>query len=233
MTIDFLEKRIYHRERRKFYRSVNYYMYSITDHNFKRQGSKKKILKTALSLFSEFGFLGVSMREIAREAGLTKPALYYYFRSKKELYHQVLEYSFGEIFDVMRIELVRFSSGKRRILCLIRLYLHFNLNRRNLFYLSPSTKIDAEVSFQANRSVRKMRKRFWSLLKKSLIAERSYSSEDLKMIYIVLFGLMNATVLENFSHDRDLDLHRESRKILQKAYSILKLKVESNYKSIT
>lgn len=206
-------------------------MYSISNSQGKQE-VKKRILKTAFTLFSECGFLGVSMREIAQGAGLTKPALYYYFQSKKELYNQVLQYSFGEIFDAVRIELGRLSSRRRKILCLIRLYLGFNLKQKNLFYLSSSAKINPEVVLQTRRSVRKMRKYFWSLLKELLKAERPYSAGELEMINVILFGLMNAAVLENFSHSKKINLHRESRKIFQRAYSILKLKVESNYKSI-
>jgi len=42
--------------------------------------------KTAL-LFSEYGYTGLGMRRIAEELGISKSALYYYFPSKKELFH--------------------------------------------------------------------------------------------------------------------------------------------------
>jgi len=58
------------------------------------KSSKQKILKGASDLFSEFGFLGVSMEDIAKKLGITKAALYYHFKSKKELYLKVLEGSF-------------------------------------------------------------------------------------------------------------------------------------------
>lgn len=211
-------------------------MYSISQHSNSpenEKNSKRKILKIAFSLFSRSGFLGVSMQDIAREAGLTKPALYYYFQSKKELYHQVLQYSFGEIFDALRTELSQLSSQRRKILCLIQLYLKFNLGQKNLLYLLPSQKIDSEVISRAHYSVRKMKKHFWSLLKKSFVAEKQYPKEDLKVVYTVLFSLMNATVLENFASQKKVNLDKESRKIFNKVCSILKPKVESNYKSIS
>ncbi len=56
--------------------------------------SKQRILKIASELFSEFGFLGVSMGDIAKKLNITKAALYYHFNSKKDLYFEVLEKAF-------------------------------------------------------------------------------------------------------------------------------------------
>ena len=38
--------------------------------------TKKRILKVALELFAQKGYLGTSMRDIAQQLGLTKAALY-------------------------------------------------------------------------------------------------------------------------------------------------------------
>jgi AcrR family transcriptional regulator len=50
-----------------------------------RTGTRERILDAALDLFSEHGFDGSSLQQIADRLGLTKAALYYYFRSKDEL----------------------------------------------------------------------------------------------------------------------------------------------------
>jgi AcrR family transcriptional regulator len=47
---------------------------------------ERRILDAALTIFSEKGYVGASMDEIAAEAGLTKPTLYQYFPSKDELF---------------------------------------------------------------------------------------------------------------------------------------------------
>ncbi len=50
-----------------------------------------KIFKAAAHLFAQKGYNGVSMREISQLTGVTKPAIYYYFRSKEEIYKKLLE----------------------------------------------------------------------------------------------------------------------------------------------
>ena len=47
--------------------------------------AKRRILRAAMTLFSERGLAGTSIRDIARESGYTNPALYKHFAGKDEL----------------------------------------------------------------------------------------------------------------------------------------------------
>ncbi|MGA3147760.1 MAG: TetR/AcrR family transcriptional regulator [Acidimicrobiales bacterium] len=47
--------------------------------------TKERILDVALDLFTEKGFDGTSLREIAERLGVTKAALYYHFASKDDI----------------------------------------------------------------------------------------------------------------------------------------------------
>lgn len=50
----------------------------------------ERILSEAEQMFAAHGFKGVSLSELAKACDISKPALYYYFRDKQELYAQVL-----------------------------------------------------------------------------------------------------------------------------------------------
>ncbi len=52
--------------------------------------NEEKILEAALGVFARYGFKGASVDQIAAAAGMSKPNLLYYFRSKKALYGAVL-----------------------------------------------------------------------------------------------------------------------------------------------
>jgi TetR/AcrR family transcriptional regulator len=58
---------------------------SIREHN------EARILKAAEAVFAKQGFNGASTAEIARKAGVPKPNLHYYFRTKQRLYAGVLD----------------------------------------------------------------------------------------------------------------------------------------------
>jgi len=56
-----------------------------------RRRNVATILKAAESVFAKKGFSGASTAEIARKAGVPKPNLHYYFRTKQALYESVLD----------------------------------------------------------------------------------------------------------------------------------------------
>src|SRR5882757_39228 len=56
-----------------------------------RPDTRARILDAALDVFSEYGFDGSSLQQIADRLDLTKAALYYYFRSKDELLEALVE----------------------------------------------------------------------------------------------------------------------------------------------
>ncbi len=56
--------------------------------------SKEKILSTAFKLFVNHGYHNTSMRQLVEASGMSKGAFYHYFKSKSELYDQVISQYF-------------------------------------------------------------------------------------------------------------------------------------------
>lgn len=52
---------------------------------------RRQLLDVALDVFAARGFHVTSMNDIAEAAGVTKPVLYQHFRSKRELYAELLD----------------------------------------------------------------------------------------------------------------------------------------------
>jgi AcrR family transcriptional regulator len=71
--------------------------------------TKKTIVKTALELFLQNGYEKTSMNDIAREVGISKPAIYHHFKNKDQLFHEVLSLFFEEMGKWSK---VRFASCK-------------------------------------------------------------------------------------------------------------------------
>ena len=55
------------------------------------EGTKERILRTALELFAQNGYLGTSMNDIAGQLGFTKAALYKHYVSKQEILDKIVE----------------------------------------------------------------------------------------------------------------------------------------------
>ncbi len=63
--------------------------------------AEKRLLASALGLFSEKGYEGTSIREIIERAGVTRPVLYYYFENKEHLFRRLVETWFAELVEDM------------------------------------------------------------------------------------------------------------------------------------
>jgi AcrR family transcriptional regulator len=69
--------------------------------------SNDRILQRALELFSDKGYDATSVREICEAAGVTKPTLYHFYRSKEGVYRAIVD---GAL-ERFRADLLRALSG--------------------------------------------------------------------------------------------------------------------------
>lgn len=81
-------------------------------------GTRECILKVAAALFARKGYAATTVREIVEAAGVTKPVLYYHFRSKEGLFRDLTSLTVARHFALL--EEVRRApatpAGKIRLL---------------------------------------------------------------------------------------------------------------------
>ena len=63
----------------------------------KQENTKKKILDSAFDVFVKNGYKDTTMSHIVRESGLSKGAIYHYYKSKKDLFISLIDH--WEIFS--------------------------------------------------------------------------------------------------------------------------------------
>src|SRR5437660_6714904 len=51
----------------------------------KKEALRRTVLEAAAKLFAQRGFGGTNLQDIADALGISRPALYYYFKSKEEI----------------------------------------------------------------------------------------------------------------------------------------------------
>jgi len=98
----------------------------------KSSETREKILSAARKLFSEKGYDGVSMEDIAQASGVRKSLIYYYFPSKDVLFEEV----WVSVIDELETELFSEAENEGSILKvikkLIKKYVEFALNKQQL-----------------------------------------------------------------------------------------------------
>lgn len=72
----------------------------MNDNAKQRSGTKEKILKVATTLFSEHGYKGTSVRDIASELDIKQSALYNHFKNKEEIFLEVSKDIFNTPFSI-------------------------------------------------------------------------------------------------------------------------------------
>jgi AcrR family transcriptional regulator len=76
---------------------------------------RQQILSTATRLFIQYGYHGLSMRQISEALNVSKAALYYHFKDKEELYLAVLETYLDEMKLALDQILAESTSSKEKI----------------------------------------------------------------------------------------------------------------------
>lgn len=75
--------------------------------------ARDRLLAAALDQFTLRGYAATSVRGLCEAAGVTKPVLYYYFKSKEGLYLQLMEESYAR-YETILADLTSFHGSIRQ-----------------------------------------------------------------------------------------------------------------------
>lgn len=62
-----------------------------------KSNNKEKIFDVSIDLFSEYGYDGVSIRQIAKEVGIKESSIYNHYKSKESIMDAILDYYIGRM----------------------------------------------------------------------------------------------------------------------------------------
>jgi AcrR family transcriptional regulator len=154
---------------------------------------REVIANAAAVLFSERGYRGASIEEIARGSGVTPPVLYEHFESKRELYRELLERHFAELREVWRRHFVGDAPlGERIARSFDAWFAYVEVHPfagRVLFRYSTDPEIEAVHAEVAARS----REAILPLFAAETGAENlagSIAGEGIEMVWVVLRGVL-------------------------------------------
>jgi AcrR family transcriptional regulator len=104
----------------------------------KRNGAKvrEQILQAGLKAFAEKGFAGASVQDIIDATKVTKPVLYYYFKSKAGLYQALLDEASDESYRLVKEAAARADDLEGRLVEIFTALFDFLHERRDLLRLA-------------------------------------------------------------------------------------------------
>jgi TetR/AcrR family transcriptional regulator len=158
--------------------------------------ARETILKKAMKLFAQKGYAGCSIREICQAAGVTKPVLYYHFRSKEQLYQELML----DIFNQTRKNLLRLSNFRGTLRERLILYVSSELsncrkdpdNVRLLFRMMFAPEGEYPY-FNYIDEFKQERKVIAGFIRENDLDKRS---SDPELVSTALMGMMLIAILE-------------------------------------
>ncbi len=94
--------------------------------------TRERILEAARNAFSEKGFDGVSVEEIAQRAGVRKALIYYYFPSKEILFEEIWNNALEELEKHIFREIENENYYVKKIKRFLKAYIDFVTSRKIL-----------------------------------------------------------------------------------------------------
>jgi len=113
--------------------------------------TEDKIFEAATRVFTEKGFDGARMHEIARQAGINKALLHYYFRSKEKLFDAVFSKLAANLLEKFTPLLSPDMSFEEKI--------HFFF-REHISFLNQNPQLPIFILNELNRNPRRIKKIF-------------------------------------------------------------------------
>lgn len=80
---------------------------------------REELMRAALTLFTQRGYSATTVRELVEAAGVTKPALYYYFGSKEGLFLELMRTHFGRLEAVVDVYRKGKGSVRKRLMAML------------------------------------------------------------------------------------------------------------------
>ena len=95
--------------------------------------TKSAIFDAAINVFSKSGYEGATMDDIAATAGVAKGTLYYYFKSKEEIFQYVITEGINVLNEKITEAVSKVNSSIDKIKALCKIELKLVYEHRDLF----------------------------------------------------------------------------------------------------
>ena len=178
----------------------------------KEEITRIKIVQTAQKLFQRDGLQGVTMEDVAAAVGKAKSSLYYYYKSKEEIWDAVMDIEIGEIVSDIANAVDHALTIEQKIHAFCGTMLKSLRKKRALYNIAYGTN----EAVKRNKSTGSIRRRFVkqeSILFKEILAEGIEKGvlkpmklkEQEILVFVLLSGLKGLEKEIGLEKDYDLE----------------------------
>jgi len=138
--------------------------------------ARQIVLASAIEAFAERGYSGTSVQHILEATGLSKPTLYYYFKSKAELFRAILDHAYDVSFDLLKIAVEHETTAEEKLIAAAMAWFTFANRHKNLMRLVLATNFAAPKEVPTDTIDQNRRKRHFEFLE-AIIRQEQLNGE--------------------------------------------------------
>jgi len=177
--------------------------------------TRQQILDAALKSFAHCGYAGTSVQQIVDGAGVSKPALYYYFADKAKLFGALVDRAHDERYQLMQEAAQRGDTLAEKLEEIVQAIFQFSLQNQELMRLQFATAFAASGEAPGGTRCREKGRRNFEFIK--ALIQRGQASGELARRFTVdeltmgIYGQLNSYVMLRLLMP-DRTLNRETAK---------------------
>jgi len=169
-------------------------------------------MAAAIDCFARYGYQGASIDRIARHAGVTKGALYYYFRDKEELLFEAVSDRVG---DFERHVLAEVAPGDDALGSLRRVidacFFHATVSNHRRFIITlmiEALDVNPQLSAKFQRILRRMRAFLAEVVRRGQACGSVRPDVEPEQIAAVIAGAIMGAEIQHYQDPGEVDLRR-------------------------
>ena len=175
--------------------------------NDNKQEKERKLLSTALHLFSEKGIKKTSIQDIVHDAGIAKGTFYLYFKDKYDIRNALITKKAGELFSVAYEKMYRkkFSSLEATVICAADVIIdQLNEDKTLLEFIAKNLQwgLFHKVLLEGENDVSKSFFDWYS----ELIATSGRKFKNHELVIYMIVELINSTCYNVILHEEPVGL---------------------------
>lgn len=173
-----------------------------------KEAAKEKIIQSAFQVFTKKGYQTATMDDIAKEVGVSKAALYQYFKNKKELLNEIV-LSYHNMFrEVIRAALERQDSKNLAEEVQGALLKKYRLHHEMLFEIIAIAAHDEGIKKSLNSEYEKDTALLKELLQKLIDSGKIATKIDAQTLAQLFVALYVGMAMKVIMGDDTVEIHK-------------------------
>lgn len=165
------------------------------------------IIKSAVKMFAKYGYAGTTVKVIAENAGVSVGMIYNYYRSKRDLFKNIMRYQLRQLELKSEKCSNKADPPLKRIRCQIRAtFEHFDENRD--FMLIYQNENPVNIDKEINEKIKKYREELSALLSEAVrIGDLVIDEKDnIGLVAAMIIGAVDHMIDEYVSRSQSISV---------------------------